>query len=437
MKISSKINNLNPYLDENGIIRVGGRLEKSNINSDCKHPILMPKNSHVSKLIILWCHQKTGHAGRGMTLNEVRSSGFWILNANSISRSLIFHCVTCRSLRGKLGEQLMSELPSDRLQECPPFTYCGVDLFGPFLIKNGRKEMKRYGVMFTCLCSRAVHIEVAHSLDTDSFILSLRRFIGSRGNIHLMRSDNGSNFVGAIKELREAFQEMNHNQIAQYLETHGADWITWIKNPPTASHMGGVWERQIRTTRCILNALLKTHGRSLNDEALHTLLIEVEAIVNSRPLTVETINDVGSYIPLSPSNLLTMKSKVVLPPPGSFTPADLYSRKRWRRVQHISNEFWTRWRKEFLHTLQERKKFSRKRRNLQKGDVILLKSDSNNRNEWSIARVTETFADSNGIIRTVRARIGDTTGDQREFVRPIAKIVLLLENDSPTESENE
>ena len=142
-----------------------------------------------------------------------------------------------------------------------------------------------------------------------------------------MRSDNGSNFVGAIKELREAFQEMNHNQIAQYLQTHGADWITWIKNPPTASHMGVVWERQIRTARCILNALLKTHGRSLNNEALHTLL------------TVETINDVGSYIPLSPLNLLTMKSKVVLPPPGSFTPADLYSRKRWRRVKHISNEF--------------------------------------------------------------------------------------------------
>ena len=128
---------------------------------------------------------------------------------------------------------------------------------------------------------------------------------------------------------------MNHNQIAQYLQRHGADWITWIKKPPTASHMGKVWEQQIRTARCILNALLKTHGRSLNDEALHTLLIEVEAIVNSRPLTVETTNDVGSYIPLSPSNLLTMKSKVVLPPPGSFTPADLYSRKRWRRVQHI------------------------------------------------------------------------------------------------------
>ena len=102
VKISSKISSLNPYLDENGIIRVGGRLEKSNINNDCKHPILMPKNCHISKLIILWCHQKTGHSGRGMTLNEVRSSGFWIVNANSFTHSLIYHCVTCRSVGGDL-----------------------------------------------------------------------------------------------------------------------------------------------------------------------------------------------------------------------------------------------------------------------------------------------------------------------------------------------
>ena len=114
-KISSKKSSLNPYLDENGIIRVGGRLEKSGINNDFKHSILVPNNCHISKLIILRCHQKTGHSGRGMTLNEVRSSGFWIVSANSVTRSLIYHCLTCRSLREKLGEQLMSELPSDRL----------------------------------------------------------------------------------------------------------------------------------------------------------------------------------------------------------------------------------------------------------------------------------------------------------------------------------
>ena len=219
VKISSKISSLNPYLDENGIIRVGGRLEKSYINNDCKHPILMPKNCHISKLIILWCHQKTGHSGRGMTLNEVRSSGF-----KSVTRSLLYHCVTFRSLRVKHGEQLMSELPSDRLQESPQFAYCGVDLFGPFTIKNYRKELKRYEVMFTCLCSRAFHIEVAHSLETYSVMLSLRRFIGRRGNIRLMRSDNGTNFVSAINELRKPSKRwiiIKYHSICKHTEPIG------------------------------------------------------------------------------------------------------------------------------------------------------------------------------------------------------------------------
>ena len=153
-----------------------------------------------------------------MILKEIRTSGFWIVCANSATRKFIHYCVVCRSLRGKLGEQKMAEMPFDRLQEEPPFTYCGVDLFGPFVICSKRKELKRYGVMFTCLCSRAIHIEVAHSLDTDSFLLTLRRFIGRRGNIWQMRSDNGSNFVGAVKELRKSFHDMNHSRINEYLQ---------------------------------------------------------------------------------------------------------------------------------------------------------------------------------------------------------------------------
>ena len=231
----------------------------------------------------------------------------------------------------------MAELLFDRLQEEPPFTYCGLDLFEPFVICSKRKKLKRYGVMFTCLCSRPIHIEVAHYLDIDSFLLTLRRFIGKRGSIRQMRSDNGNNFVGAVKELRKCFQDMN-----QYLQMHGADWITWINNLTTASDMGGVWERQIRTARGILNALVKTHGKSLHKELLHTVVVEVEALGNSRPMTTETISDIKCGIPLSPSNLLTMKLKVILPPPGCFSSADIYCRNRWRRVQHIANEFWSR-----------------------------------------------------------------------------------------------
>ena len=223
IKKSSQIYNLDPYIDEHRMIRVGGRFNKSNLNNKCKHQIVLPKGSPTSKVIIAWGQKKPGHAGRGMTLSEIGRSGFWTLCANSATRKFIHYCVVCRSLRGKLGEQKMAELPFDRLQEEPPFTYCQVDLFGPFVICSKRKELKNYGVMFTCLCSHAIDIEVAHSLDTDSFLLVLRMFIGRRGNIRQMRFDNGNKFVGAVKELRKSFQDMNHSRINEYLEIHRAD----------------------------------------------------------------------------------------------------------------------------------------------------------------------------------------------------------------------
>ena len=242
-----------------------------------------------------------------------------------------------------MGDRKMADLPTDRMEEHPPFLLV---VFGPFMVNNKRAELKRYGALFTCLSSRAIHIETLNNMDTDSFILALRRFIGRRGNVRLMRSDNGSNFVGCRKEMKKALMEIDQTKVKGFLQSKGSDWITWHHNPPSASHMGGIWERQIRSARAILVSLLKTHGRSLDDESLTTLLIETEAIVNSRPLTTETLGDVTSVQPISPTNLLTMKSKVVLPPPGNFVKNDMYCRKRWRRVQHIANEFWNRWRKE-------------------------------------------------------------------------------------------
>ena len=170
---------------------------------------------------------------------------------------------------------------------------------------------------------------------------------------------------------------MDHNQISQYLQRQGADWITWIRNPLTASHMRGRWERWIRTARSILNVFLKTHR---NYEDLHILPKKVGAILNSQPMKNEAINDVQSQVSLFPSNLLTVKWRVVMIPPGSFGPTNAYYRKRWRRTQYIINEFWARWRKEFIQTLQEPKSGRRIRRNFQKGDVVLLKAEYNQNN---------------------------------------------------------
>ena len=197
------------------------------------------------------------------------------------------------------------------------------------------------------------------------------------------------------------------------------------------SHMGGIWECQIRTTRAILDSLLQTHGHSLDKESLQTPMTETEAIINSRPLTVDAINDGQSPMLISPNNILTMKTKVVMPPPEVFQKPDLYCRSRWRRSQHLSNEFWSRWRKEFIQTLQERQKLIKMSRNFCIGDIVLLKTDLMTQNHWPMCKVIGTNSDDKGVVRSVKLLLGNSgnNDDKRILERPITKIVLLLEVD--------
>ena len=157
--------------------------------------------------------------------------------------------------------------------------------------------------------------------------------------------------MGAKNELEKALSSVDRSRVRHFLLERNCDWIEFQLNVPSASHMGGVWERQIRTARNVLSVLLDQCGSQLNDESLQTFMTEVEAVVNSRPLTVENLTSPDALEPITPNHLLTGKSRVVLPPPGEFQRADLYLRKRWRRVQHLANEFWARWKGEFLHTL--------------------------------------------------------------------------------------
>ena len=213
-------------------------------------------------------------------------------------------------------------------------------------------------------------------METDSFIQALRRFIARRGAVRSISSDNGTSFVGVSNELKKALDEMDQEQIRQHLLKTGTDCAKWQKNPPGASHMVGIWDCQILSARTILEALLKTHGSSLNEENLRTLITETKTIINSRPLTVESSSDANSEMPLSPSQLLTMNTDVILPPPGTFSKPDIYSRRRWRRVQHIAGELWTRWREEFLQTLEVRQKWNNQKSNFKVGDVVLIREDS-------------------------------------------------------------
>ncbi|CAB4023470.1 uncharacterized protein LOC113666921, partial [Paramuricea clavata] len=317
---------------------------------------------------------RLAHQGRGMTHNSIRSSGFWIIGGVSAVSNHISKCVKCRKL---------------------------------------------------------ITSDPAISLDTSSFMNAYRRFVGRRGPIRQLRSDRGTNFVGCRTELQAALSEMNQETVSQKLLKENCDFIKFQMNVPHASHMGGSWERQIRSVRNVLSALLDAHGEQLDDESLRTFMVEAEAIINSRPLSLNFASDLE---PLTPNHLLTMKSNIILPPPGEFQRADVYSKKRWRRVQYLINEFWSGWKKEFLQSLQTRQKWVRPQKNLKKGDIVVVNDEDLPRNQWKLARVAETFPSDDALVRKVKLAMADSTLDSRGrrkrpisyLNRPVHKLVLLL-----------
>ena len=428
----NRLANLDPVLVD-GVLRVGGRLRKTTSPLCVKHPAILPKGAHITNLILAHYHEQTKHSGKGMTLNELRANGYWVLGGAKTVSSAIFRCVECRRKRRPLEEQCMADLPEERVEPTPPFTHTGMDCFGPIVVKEGRRELKRYGLIFTCKCSRAVHLEAIDDMTTDCFINGLRCFIAIRGPVSTLHSDQGSNFIGAASELAGALKELNPERVKGFLSDQQC---TFTFNPPHASHFGGFWERQIRTVRSILTTLLKEAAGRLDTSTLRTLLYEVMAIVNSRPLTTETLNDPTALEPLTPNHILTMKSQVAMPPPGNFVRQDLYIKKRWRKVQFLCEQFWSRWKKEYLSSIQLRSKWHKTRRNLKVGDIVLVSTEEVGRNRWPLGRVVESIASDDGLVRKVRVRMpavldkaGTRTGQPTVLERPVQKLTVLVEEE--------
>lgn len=268
-------------------------------------------------------------------------------------------------------------------------------------------------------------------MDTSAFICALRRFLSIRGPTARIRCDCGSNFIGAKCEFDQALQEMDEGALKTYLADHGCEWSF---NPPHASHFGGVWERQIGTIRRVLDAMLLELGNpQLTHELLVTLLAEVSAIVNARPIATVP-SDVEDPQPLSPSMLLTLKSRPLLPPPGNFVPQDLYARRRWRRVQYLVDQFWVRWRREYLQSLQRRPKWNKRERNLTAGDIVLVRDKDAHRNDWQLARVVEAVTSGDGEVRKASVLICKE-GVRKTYLRPISELVLILQSQDAKNSD--
>ena len=421
---SSPITNLSPFLDEHGVLRVGGRLENSSSPYNTKHPIILPPCS-ITDLFIKETHAMLGHMGRETVLNAIRKN-YWIVRGNSSVRKIIKNCMTCRKVQSKPIVQQMAPLPASRVTgDSPPFTSVGCDFFGPFYVKQGRKEEKRYGVIFTCLASRAAHIEIAHSLSTDSFVNALRRFICRRGNVQEVLSDNGTNLKSGYKEIKKSIDEWNENAIHNFLRQRN---ISWKFNPPYSSHFSGIYEREIRTIRKVFGALLTEQPMKLSDENLNTLMCEIESTLNSIPLT-EVTSDVHSAAAITPNDLLLLNSGCTYPP-GIFNKGDVYAKRRWKQIQYLADVFWRRWSRQYLSSLQRRQKWSELERNIAIGDLVLVVDVNLPRNLWPLGRVHEVIRSRDGLVRSARVRISrfksteDNNGSDIVH-RPIAKLVLL------------
>ena len=359
-------------------------------------------------------HERTAHSGRGYALAELRRK-YWIVGATSLVRKVIRHCVTCRRRDAQPCQQMEADLPLDRVTPYEPaFTSVGMDYFGPFAVKRSQGREKRYGCLFTCLTTRAIHIETADTLDTDSFINCLYRFMARRGEPHLIRSDNGTNFVGAERELRKEMEAWNKDRIQEVMSRRG---IRWMFNPPAASHMGGVWERQIRSVRRILFTIMTEQVPT--SEMLTTLLVMAEGIINNRPLTPAS-DDPNDLEPLTPNHLQLHRPASA--PPGLFNEDDLHSRRKWRQVQYLADVFWKRWTQEYLLTLRQQTKWHQPLRNVQENDLVLITDKQRPRNSWPTGRVIETYRGADNLVRSARVRLRDS-----ELVRPITKLCVLEE----------
>ncbi|XP_055622871.1 uncharacterized protein LOC129766371 [Toxorhynchites rutilus septentrionalis] len=405
-----------PFLDEAGVMRSGGRLKKAmSVPWTTRTPILLPQKHPYTYLIVKATHERYFHHGENTVIAALRQK-YWILHIRTVLANVKKNCNRCKIRHATPVEPMMADLPHFRTEaHIPPFTNCGVDYFGPFEVAVKRSLEKRWGVIFTCLSTRAVHIEMAENLSTDAFMVVLRNFQNRRGKVTSIYSDNGTNFVGAERELKSLVNEINEkmgkNEAAK-ME------IQWRFNPPSAPHFGGAWERLIRNVKVALAEILKVWGRSKPSAAtLQAAFIQAEFLVNSRPLTHIPVSCIDDEV-LTPFHALIGRAGEYAPPYAPTT--SQYDTAQWRRIQHYSKLFWNRWKKEYLPTLLKRNKNTQKVEPIKVNDIVLITDDDAPPGKWLKGRVIETFVASDGQVR--QAKIQTAKGVLK---RPAVKIAVL------------
>ncbi|KAI2646455.1 Polyprotein P3 [Labeo rohita] len=411
---TSRLITLSPELDAvTGLIRVGGRLRHCEVlEADAVHPAVLDPRHPITALIIKDYDERLHHPGAERLFAEIRRT-YWILRGREAVRRHQRQCTECRKWRGRPEVPLMADLPLTRQRYFRPAFYStGMDCFGPYLIKIGRRNEKRWGIVFKCMTTRATHLDLLTSLDSDSFLMALRRFIARRGKPYELLCDQGTNFKGGERELNDAFAALQDE-----LKSHLANQqIKFTYNPPSAPHFGGCWEREIRSIKAALRVTIG--AQTVTEEVLRTVLIEVEGILNSKPLGY-TSSDVADLDPITPYCFLIGRRDASLPQ-VIYQESEMLSRRRWRHSQLLAEHFWKHFLKHYLPDLQARQKWKMEKRTLEIGDVVLIIDPQLPRALWPVGRITQVFPGADGRVRTASVDVKGKT-----YTRIVARLIQL------------
>ncbi|XP_059047666.1 uncharacterized protein LOC131843089 [Achroia grisella] len=419
IKKRSKLYFLSPYLDTDGLLRVGGRIQASQLSQQHKHPIIIPNNTHLTILIIRDAHLKLLHGGVALTINYLRSR-YWIISLKQLVKKCYRECTVCLRYRGKTIQPKMGQLPAVRVQPGRAFKTSGVDFAGPIQMRaskgRGQKAYKGYLCLFICMKTKAVHIEAVSDLTSQGFIAAFRRFVSRRGHCSDLYSDNGLNFVGAARELTQILNQAMIGVLQEVAELLSNDGTTWHFIPPRAPNFGGLWEAGIKIRK---TNIIKIIGDSkLTFEEMTTLLHQIEACLNSRPICL--LNDYPDDLaPLTPGHFLVGEPLISIPEKNDEDEKCISPLNRWRLTQRLMLQFWRRWSREYLHTMQQRHKWQNSNQIPEIDDVVIIKDDLPP-TKWLLGRILHKHTGPDGHVRVVTLKCKNST-----LKRPISKLIPL------------
>lgn len=394
----SPIKSLNPYLDDKNILKVGGRLRHAAIDESRKHPMILSTKNNLVKLIIADAHKRTLHGGVQLMLTYIRAR-YWIIRVKTLVTSYIHKCLICARQRAYTRTQIMGDLPEVRVTPSRPFLHSGVDFAGPLhiLMSRGRgvKCDKAYICIFICMSTKAIHLELVGDMSSETFLAAFKRFVARRGKCSHLWSDKGTNFQGASKELKTLWQEAKLDIPGHLEEIFAEDGTQWHFNPPYSPNFGGLWEAGVKSVKYHLNRIL---NGNMTFEEMSTILCQIEACLNSRPLCPVDTGDPNNFDILTPGHFLIGEPPLNIPEPN-MQHIQLNRLSRWQHTQKLVQDFWQRWQTEYLSRLQQRPKWLKQQMEFNIGDIVLMKEENLPPGKWAFGRIVDKHPGRDAVCR--------------------------------------